>query len=245
MGVDAHFGAPVMHTGRPAHPLAWQRLAASPRGRPWRRSRFGRGGERPQGHRCPVRARGRARFHTLVPAPRVAPVHQSRAGRPPSPAFRGWSRPCAVAPSERQADPGGRRNVAAIVLDARAQGRANEPALPPEADGRSDAVGGARETGTAVGLDHAVQGTPARRPALDADEARFEHHPARPLLRLDLRGQQRQPQEQQLPHRDCPTPGWRTHRPVEAEPMARVRTRRRSAPKLRWRPTAVTPELWR
>ena len=30
---------------------------------------MGLGGERPQGHRCPVRARGRARFHTLVPAP--------------------------------------------------------------------------------------------------------------------------------------------------------------------------------
>ena len=67
--VNAHFGAPVMHSGWPPHPLARQRLAASPCGRPWRRSRLGRGGERPRGHRCPVRARGHARFHTLVPAP--------------------------------------------------------------------------------------------------------------------------------------------------------------------------------
>ena len=58
-----------MRTGCLAYPLARQRLAASPRSRPWRRSRFCRGGERPQGHRCPVRARGRARFRTLVPAP--------------------------------------------------------------------------------------------------------------------------------------------------------------------------------
>ena len=69
MGVNAHFDAPVMRTDRPAYPPARQRLAASPSGRPWRRSRLGRGGEPPQGHRCPVRARGRARFHTLVPAP--------------------------------------------------------------------------------------------------------------------------------------------------------------------------------
>ena len=68
-GVDAHFGAPAMRTGCPAYPLARQRLAAPPRGRPGRGSRLGLGGERPQGHRCPVRARGRARFRTLVPAP--------------------------------------------------------------------------------------------------------------------------------------------------------------------------------
>ena len=68
-GVDAHFGAPAMRTARPVYPAARQRLAAPPRGRPGRGSRLGLGGERPQGHRCPVRARGRARFHTLVPAP--------------------------------------------------------------------------------------------------------------------------------------------------------------------------------
>ncbi len=65
--VDAQYGAPVMRTGCPAYPLARQGLAAPPRGRPGRGSRLGLGGERPQGHRCPDRARGRARFHTLVP----------------------------------------------------------------------------------------------------------------------------------------------------------------------------------
>ena len=84
--VDAHFGAPVMRTGCPAYPRARQRLAASPHGRPGRGSRFGLGGERPQVHRCPVRARGRARFHTLVPAPcwgRSPPI--ILAGRPSAP----------------------------------------------------------------------------------------------------------------------------------------------------------------
>ena len=68
-GVDAHIGAPAMRTGCPAYPLARQRLAAPPRGRPGRGSRLGLDGERPRGHRCPDRARGRARFHTLGPAP--------------------------------------------------------------------------------------------------------------------------------------------------------------------------------
>ena len=101
MGVDAHFGAPVMHTGRPAHPAARQRLAASPRGRPWRRSRLGRGGERPQGHRGPVRARGRARFHTLVPAPfwgrslTSNPLREGQIGGPER--VRSGCRPWAVA----------------------------------------------------------------------------------------------------------------------------------------------------
>ena len=103
MGVNAHFGAPVMHTGRPAHPRARQRLAASPRGRPWRRSRFGRGGERPQGHRCPVRARGRARFHTLVPAPSgVAPLELIPAGRLVQPLLRGGGAP-GLRPAGRRA----------------------------------------------------------------------------------------------------------------------------------------------
>jgi len=72
--------------------------------------------------------------------------------------------------------------------------------LASEPDGRSDAVGGAREIGTAVGLDHAVQGHRPDEPSLDADvpsragvaaaadESRFEHHSTGPLLRLDLRG---------------------------------------------------------
>ena len=76
-GVDAHFGAPAMRTARLAYPLARQRLAAPPRGRPGRGSRLGLGGERPQGHRCPVRARGRARFHTLVPALLGSLPHES------------------------------------------------------------------------------------------------------------------------------------------------------------------------
>ncbi len=42
----------------------------------------------------------------------------------------------AVAPSERQARPGGRRHVAAIVLNARAKRRASEPALAPGAGRR-------------------------------------------------------------------------------------------------------------
>ena len=58
---------PVMHTGCPAYPLARQRLAASPHGRPWRGSGLGRGGERPQGHRCPVRARGHCAFSHARP----------------------------------------------------------------------------------------------------------------------------------------------------------------------------------
>ena len=92
-----------MHTGRPAHPRARQRLAASPRGRPWRRSRFGRGGERPQGHRCPVRARGRARFHTLVPAPSgVAPLELIPAGRLVQPLLRGGGAP-GLRPAGRRA----------------------------------------------------------------------------------------------------------------------------------------------
>ena len=83
MEVNAHFGAPVMRTARPVHPLARQRLAASAHGRSGRRSRLGCGGERPQGHRCPVRARGRARLHTLAPPPSgVAPLESSlREGR--------------------------------------------------------------------------------------------------------------------------------------------------------------------
>ena len=94
-----------------------------------------------------------------------------------------------------------------------------EPVLPPEPDGRSDAVGGTREIGTGVGLHHTLQGPRPGDPSLDADvasragvaaatdEARFEHHPASLLLRLDLRGHQHQPQEQQLPHRDLSEPG--------------------------------------
>ena len=68
-GVDAHFGAPAIHTRWPAYPLARQGLVASPHGRPWHSSHSGRGGERPQGHKGLVRARGRARFHTPAPAP--------------------------------------------------------------------------------------------------------------------------------------------------------------------------------
>ncbi len=48
---------------------------------------------------------------------------------------------------------------------------------------------------------------------------------ARPLPRLDVSGQQRKTQEQQLAHRDGPIPGWRMHRPVEAGPVVRVRNR--------------------
>jgi len=70
---------------------------------------------------------------------------------------------CAVAPSERQARPGGRGNVSAVVLDARPQRRANEPAVAAETDGRSDAVGGAREIGTAGRSRPCRTGTPARR----------------------------------------------------------------------------------
>ena len=44
-------------------------LRASPPGRRCRTGPCGRGGERPQGHRGLVRARGRARFHTPAPAP--------------------------------------------------------------------------------------------------------------------------------------------------------------------------------
>ena len=68
-GVDAHYGASAIHTGLPAYRAARQRLAAPPRGRPWRTGHSGRGGERPQGHRGLVRGRGRARFHTPAPAP--------------------------------------------------------------------------------------------------------------------------------------------------------------------------------
>ena len=68
-GVDAHFGAPAMHTGCPAYPLARQGLAACRVGGGGTVAAWGVVGRRPQGHRCPVRARGRARFHTLVPVP--------------------------------------------------------------------------------------------------------------------------------------------------------------------------------
>ena len=34
-GSDAHLGAPAMRTRPPAHPVAWQRLASAPSGRPW------------------------------------------------------------------------------------------------------------------------------------------------------------------------------------------------------------------
>jgi len=144
----------------------------------------------------------------------------------------------AVAPSERQARPGGRGNVSAIVLDSRPQRRADEPTVASEPDGCSDAVGGAREIGTAVGLGHAVQGHRPGEPSLDADlpsragvaaaadESRFEHHPAGPLLRPGLRGQERQTQQQQLSHRDGRIPRLRVNRPVEAETAARVRNRK-------------------
>ena len=65
---------------------------------------------------------------------------------------------CAVAPSERQARSGGRATSPPSYSIARAQCRANEPAAASEQDRRSDAVGGAREIGTAVGFDHAVPG---------------------------------------------------------------------------------------
>ena len=44
----------------------------------------------------------------------------------------------AVAPSERQARPSGRGNVSAVVLDARSQRRANEPAVVSEPESRPE-----------------------------------------------------------------------------------------------------------
>jgi len=77
-GVDAHLGAPVMHTGWIAYPAAPERLTAPPHGRPWHRSHLGRGGERPPQSEGLVRARARARFHTPGPAPSgVAPLQLS------------------------------------------------------------------------------------------------------------------------------------------------------------------------
>ena len=69
-GVDAHFGAPVMHTDRPVLSAGAARSCDVA-------ARSGRGtgaawaaeGRRPQGPEGLVRARGRAHFHTHAPAP--------------------------------------------------------------------------------------------------------------------------------------------------------------------------------
>ena len=154
----------------------------------------------------PSPALGRSRSSNPLREGHRARVLRSGCVRAPksSPPDRSWRAQNETYPpiwkSFRVPPPGGRRHVAAIVLDARAQRRADEPAVASEPDGRSDAFGGAREVSTAVDLDHAVRDTgPATRPLMPAqrpragvtaaaDEAGFEHHPARPLLRRDLCG---------------------------------------------------------
>ena len=60
-----------------------------------------------------------------------------------------------------------------------------------------------------------------------ADESRFDHHPAgASLLRLNLRGRERQTQQQPAPLIAMGRiPRLRMNRPVEAETAARVRNR--------------------
>ena len=103
--------------------------------------------------------------------------------------------------SERQARTGGRRNVSSIVLDARAQRRANEPTGTSEQSRRADPVGRPGQIGAALVLHHPVQRHRPCDPPAEAhvvtgtcgavatDDPGFEHEAARWLLRLNLRRQ--------------------------------------------------------
>ncbi len=91
-GVDAHFGAPVIHTRWPAYPLARQGLVASPHGRPWHSSHLGCGGERPPRPRA-CYGRGARCVFTRWPPPSGGRSQSMDplAGRPSSAAVSGVS----------------------------------------------------------------------------------------------------------------------------------------------------------
>ena len=79
--VDSHFGPPAIHTGPAAYPLARQRLAVRPSGRPWHTSGSGCGGSDPPRRGLGTGSGRGGNSHLAPRPPRVAPAPSVPGGK--------------------------------------------------------------------------------------------------------------------------------------------------------------------